>query len=60
MEKILIELFNLLTLATILSFPFFKIKGRGIISLIAISSQVVLASIVAFSVFLNGPINFSY
>ena len=60
MEKLLIELFNLLTLATILSFPFFKIKGKGIISLIAISSQVVLASIVAFSVFLNGPINFSY
>lgn len=60
MEKLLIEIFNLLTLAALLSFPFLKIKWRGYITLGAISTQVIVASIVAFSVFTNGLVEYTY
>ena len=60
MEKLLIEIFNLLTLAALLSFPFLKIKWRGYITLGAISTQVIVALIVAFSVFTNGLVEYTY
>ncbi|MDD4712800.1 MAG: proton-conducting transporter membrane subunit [Bacteroidales bacterium] len=60
MEKLLIEIFNLLTLAALLSFPFIKIKWRGYITLGAISTQVIVALIVAFSVFTNGLAEYAY
>lgn len=60
MEKLLIEIFNLLTLAAVLSFPFFKTKGRGLIALGTITAQVVIASTAAFSVFLHGLAEYGY
>jgi len=60
MEKLLIEILNLLTIAAVLCFPFFKIKGRGIITLGAITAQIVIGSTVAFSVFANGLAEYSY
>lgn len=56
----LIELFNLLALVGILAFPFFKIKGRGIITVSVVTLQVLIATIVAVSVFVNGSIEFAY
>jgi len=60
MEKFLIEIFNLLTLAAVLSFPFLKIKWRGIVALGVLSTQVIVASTVAFSVFTKGLAAYSY
>ncbi|MCX6308458.1 MAG: proton-conducting transporter membrane subunit, partial [Bacteroidia bacterium] len=60
MEITLIELFNLLALVGILTFPFFKIKGRGIITLTVITLQVLIASVVAVSVFTNGSVEYAY
>ena len=60
MERLLIELFNLLTLAAVLSFPFFKIKGRSFITLGVLTVQVLIASVTAFSVFSNGQVAYSY
>ena len=60
MEKILVELFNLLAIATIVSIPFFKTKGRGIITLGVLTIQVVLSSIVAISVFAHGAVEYLY
>ena len=60
MEKLLIEILNLLSITAVLSFLFFKIKGRSIIALITVTAQVTLGFAVAISVFLNGPIEYSY
>lgn len=60
MEITLIELFNILALVGILTFPFFKIKGRGIITLTVITLQVLIASVVAVSVFTNGSVEYAY
>jgi len=60
MEIKLIELFNVLVLVGILAFPFFKIKGRGIITLSVITIQVLIASIIAISVFVNGSVEYAY
>jgi len=58
--KILIEIINLLAIATIISIPFFKTRGRGLIAISVITIQVILSSIVAGYVFINGPIEYSY
>lgn len=60
METTLIELFNLLAIVAMLTFPFLNIKGRGIITLTVITLQVLIASIVAVSVFVNGAVEFAY
>jgi len=60
METTLIELFNLLAIVAILTFPFFKIKGRGIIALSVITLQVLIAAVVAVSVFANGTVEYAY
>lgn len=60
MGKILIEIINLLAIATIISFPFFKTKGRGVIALGVITTQVIISFIVAVSVFVNGPVDWLY
>jgi hydrogenase-4 component B len=60
MEITLIELFNLLAIVAILTFPFFKIKGRGIIALSVITIQVLIASVIAVSVFVNGAVEYAY
>ena len=60
MEKTLVELFNLLALAAIVSIPFLKTKGRGILVPSVITMQVTIASVVAFSVFANGLFEYYY
>lgn len=60
MEKILVELLNLLAIATIVSVPFLKTKGRGILTLSVLTIQVVLSSIVAISVFAHGAVEYLY
>ncbi|HAZ04748.1 MAG: hypothetical protein A2041_07140 [Bacteroidetes bacterium GWA2_31_9b] len=60
MEKHLIELFNLIAIIAIVCFPFLKIKGRGILTLVVITVQVIIGSLIAFSVFSNGLIDYSY
>lgn len=56
----LFEGFNLLALVTILSIPFLKLKGRGILALVAMTGLTVLGSLAALSVFSNGPAEIIY
>ena len=56
----LFEGFNLLALVTILSIPFLKLKGRGILALVAMTGLTVLGSLLALSVFSNGPAEIIY
>jgi formate hydrogenlyase subunit 3/multisubunit Na+/H+ antiporter MnhD subunit len=60
MESVFILILNLLAIAAILTFPFFKTKGRGIVTIAAISVQTVISFIVAFLVFANGTVDYSY
>jgi len=60
MEKYFIEFFNLIGIIAIISFPFFKTKGRGLITLGVIIVQVIISSIVAFYVFANGPVSHTF
>ncbi len=60
MEKIIIEIFNLIAIATLALIPFLKTRGRGIVTLGVITVQVILISLAAFSVFTNGPVEYSY
>lgn len=60
MEKLLVEIFNLIAIAAIVSIPFFKTKGRGILTLGIITLQVVIISTLAFSVFANGSVEYFY
>jgi len=56
----LIEVFNLIALVAIILIPFLKVKGNGIITLVTISIQVVLASIISYSVLSGNLIDNSY
>jgi len=60
MEKFLIEIFNLLAVVAIVSLFFFKTRGKGILALCVISLQVIIGSVVAFSVFSNGISEYFY
>lgn len=60
MEKPLIEIFNLVAILAFVSLPFLKTKGRGILALTAITVQVIISSITAFSIFSNGIIDYDY
>ncbi len=60
MEKLLIEIFNLLALVALVSIPFLKTKGRGILVLGTITIQVLLGSILVCSVFRNGTVEYFY
>lgn len=60
MEKFLVELLNLIAIGAILCFPLFKTKGKGILAVSVITIQVIIASVVAISVFNNGLIEFYY
>jgi formate hydrogenlyase subunit 3/multisubunit Na+/H+ antiporter MnhD subunit len=60
MEKLFMELFNLIAIAAIICIPFLKTKGRGILTLTVIAAQVTIASIVAFSVFGKGLQEYNY
>ncbi len=56
----LIEVFNLIALIAIILIPFLKVKGKGIIALITIGCQVVIASIISYSVLSGNSIDYSY
>ncbi len=58
--KLLIEIFNLVAIVTIITLPFIKVKGKGILSLITICIEVALASIIAISVLSGSLIDYSY
>ena len=60
MGKMIIELFNLLALLAIVSIPFLKTKGRGILTLAIITTQILSISVLAFLVFSNGPLEYIY
>ena len=60
MEKSQIEIFNLLAIVAIASIPFLKTKGRGILTMGIITVQVAIISVLAFSVFANGPVEYFY
>jgi len=60
MEKNLVEIFNLIAIVAIICIPFLKTKGRGILTMVVISFQVTIVSVLAFSVFANGPVEYFY
>jgi len=60
MGKTLVEIINLLAIIAIVSIPFLKTKGRGILTLGIITLQVIINSILAFSIFANGPHEYFY
>ena len=60
MEKSLVEIFNLIAIVAVVCIPFLKTKGRGILTMGVISVQVAIISVLAFSVFANGPVEYFY
>ena len=60
MGKNLVELFNLIAIAALMGIPFMKTKGRGILTLAVITVQIAIISTLAFSVFANGLVEYSY
>ncbi len=60
MEKLLFEGFNLLAILAILSIPFLKTKGKGILALGFLTVLTVMSSMLALLVFLNGPVEMNY
>jgi hydrogenase-4 component B len=60
MGKAFIEIFNLLAVLAIIIIPFLKVKTKGIVTATVITVQVLLISIVAFSVFTKGGIEYYY
>ena len=60
MEKFFVEIVNLLAITAVLVFPFLRTKGRGIFTLLVVMLQIVLSAFVAFSVFSNGSVEYSY
>lgn len=60
MNKLLIELFNILPFIAFLTFPVLTTRNRAKITFVAIVVQVIVASVIAVSVFLNGAVDFSY
>ena len=60
MEKISIEIFNLIAILALGLIPFLKTRGRGYLTLGIISLQVILISFIAFRIFENGPVEYSY
>lgn len=60
MAKWLFEIFNLLTIVAIVCLPLFKTKGRGMLAVTVISVQVIIASIIAISIFINGAFEYYY
>ncbi len=60
MEKYLVEIFNLIAIVAVVCIPFLKTKGRGILTMCVITVQVAIISVLAFSVFTNGPVEYFY
>jgi formate hydrogenlyase subunit 3/multisubunit Na+/H+ antiporter MnhD subunit len=60
MNKLLIELFNILPFVAFLTFPVLNTRNRAITTFVAVAVQAIIASFIAVSVFINGAVNFSY
>ena len=60
MAKLIVEIFNLLAIGALVTIPFLKTKGRGILALFVITLQIVLVSTLSFAVFTNGAIEYFY
>ncbi|MEI7525405.1 MAG: proton-conducting transporter membrane subunit [Mariniphaga sp.] len=60
MAKIFVEIFNLLAIAALVTIPFLKTKGRGIMALFVISLQIIIVSALSFAVFTNGAAEYFY
>ena len=60
MEKITVEIFNLIAIIALGVIPFLKTRGRGYLTLGVISLQVIIISLIAISLFANGPVEYSY
>lgn len=60
MGKYLIEIFNLVPFVAILFLPFFKNRNRTLLAFSVLTVQVVLSGVVAFSVFTDGTLEYSY
>lgn len=60
MEKILIELLNLIAISMVVILPFLNSKKLGITALTSITIQVVIAFILGFGIFSNGASEFAY
>jgi formate hydrogenlyase subunit 3/multisubunit Na+/H+ antiporter MnhD subunit len=60
MYKTLIEIVNLLAIAAIMLLPFLKTRGMGLFTLGVICAQVIINSVFALSVFINGPVEYFY
>ena len=58
--RTMIEIFNLVAVATLVALPFLNVKRKGIAGLVAICVQVALASIVSFMVLSENPVDYSY
>ena len=60
MEKIVVEIFNILSIAALFAIPLLKTRGRGVLVLFTITLQITIISTLAFSVFVNGPVEYFY
>lgn len=60
MEKHLVEIFNILAILTVVSFPFIKPRGRTALAMSVLSVQALLVAYVAIVVFINGGVSFTY
>lgn len=55
-----VELFNLIAIIAVVTLPFVKVKAKGIITLVVIAVQVIMAAIISFSVLSGNAIEYSY
>ncbi|MGV8096159.1 MAG: proton-conducting transporter membrane subunit [Mangrovibacterium sp.] len=60
MDKLLFELFNVVTVFTILCIPFLNTKGRGILTLGVVTLLIIISSILSVNVFIHGPVEIIY
>lgn len=60
MNKLLLELFNLLAILTILCIPFLTTKGRGILTLGVTGMLAFIGIMLSLSVFTTGPLEIVY
>jgi hydrogenase-4 component B len=60
MEKTLTELINLLAVIAIVSIPFLKTRGAGILTLFVITLQAVISATLAFPVLTHDAVEFSF
>ncbi len=60
MEKSLFEITNLIAILAAVSIPFLKMKSGAVLTLGIVSLLVITNSVLALSIFTNGPVEFIY